>query len=183
MTAFRQYYRGLFENDEYVVVSNFFNLISIFDDTFYSRNDYDLLNPGQRNYLIQKLTAQKHSQISGKQIQHNDLGHQLRFLPSSQLGTNSLDRLKESYSQVAMFITTPGQHFLFLVEKLSIEQNQDYLTEIRRLIRHQPVNLPQLKDVSVSESYYPTLQKIYTDLNNYQNEMISQFHKHKKPLS
>ena len=64
-----------------------------------------------------------------------------------------------------------------------IEQNQDYLTEIRRLIRHQPVNLPQLKDVSVSESYYPTLQKIYTDLNNYQNEMISQFHKHKKPLS
>lgn len=175
-------YFEYFKKDPYVRVSKLYNLITIFDASFYSRNDYEILSPPQRKYIIEKLLKTNHQQKSGKVLQHNISKRFLKFTDNVGLGISPLDALERVYNQEDIFIVTPGTYFLFLLQKYHQYQAQEIIDEIIELIQKQPVNLQQLFDLSKYAQYKEIFAQNLPKFNTIQSQVIDQELKHKKPL-
>lgn len=167
-------YRFLNE-DRNIFVSNYFKFISIYDDQIYSRNDWDVLSPGQRKYIIKKLEGHNHTQKTGKSLINNKTSEILRFTTSPSLGVNPLNEFLRNYNENDIFFTTPLVHGIFLLWKSAEEPENAkfYQKELEELVQKLPINLEQLKDFVLNTNYEKIFKNLYNDLTKKQKDGIT----------
>ena len=63
---FVEHYQDLLSKDKNLYFVPEFSVVTVYDDNYYLRNDYDMLSQGQRNYLINFFKKSGLRQKSGK---------------------------------------------------------------------------------------------------------------------
>lgn len=176
-------YQRIFTKDPYTRVSPLFNIITVFDDVYYSGNDYEILGPPQRNHVIKKLEAHDHKQITGKTLKGLLTNRIVRFAQVASQGVSPLHEFEKHYNTEDVFVTTPGTYFLFLMSKLFADQGSEELNqEIEDLITTHPVNLDQLYFFSEKDEFHLLLQGKLSHLKRLQKEAVEGPLKGKKAL-
>ena len=156
-------------------------LITIYDDNFFVRNDYDVLSIGQRNYLIEYFSKLGLQQTSGKTLQNNDITLHLPK-PNSNLAVSSYE---------SKFLNADGNNYFCVTPTMFAEAifywtiDADY-TEVRkrlrRLIKKCPYNIEWLRDISYHSEIESITQQTYQELLEYQQFIVKQRYKSKKAL-
>jgi len=157
--------------DKFLFYNKNLLLITIYDDWFYSRNDYDHLCPNQRNYLDRFLSDQGFQRKSGQRYEKDRLS--VGIIKSLSLGVSPLDETKRSLEKFDYLAVSPMGYYLYV---LDINADQSIL---KQLAQKCPINLLQAKDLSNHESFYEELLRIHPILAKIQNE-TKEVHKFKR---
>ncbi len=156
-------------------------LITVYDDNFYVRNDYDILSVGQRTYLINYFKKLGFDQVSGKTLQKGEVTIHLPK-PNSNLAVSSFDPSFLCSDNKNYYCITPTMFAECLFYK---ELEQDYMTHLktlRRLIKKCPYNIEWLRDISYNSTIENITKSTYLDLCEYQKFIVKKRYKNKKAL-
>ncbi len=157
--------------DKFIYTSPEARLITLYDDFFYSRNDYDHLCPGQRDYIRKKFLGNDFKQVSGSVFRFED--QEIAVLKSPGLGISPLSNLLMTLEKYDYVVATPLSCFLYFISQDSSDE------EILRLLKKCPVNLDQAFDFTYQEDYRPRLLKSIASYKSFQAEHEAS-HKFKK---
>ena len=158
------------------------NLVSVYDDNYFSRNDYDMLAPGQRKYVVNFLKERQHWQKSGKVLVHEKLEQRVVFNNSPSMGVNPVNELMRIYNEDDIFVVTPLTYSIFLFEKKVEVDVAGLLQRLKELIEVCPFNLLQMKDLTVREPYAELTAFCASELKSFQAEIIETRFKRKRSL-
>lgn len=175
-------YYEIFKKDKNVFVSKIYNLISVFDSVFYSRNDYEVLSPNQRNYIVKKLLENGHKQLSGSKLQNLETKVFLNFPPTLSLGVSPIRGLQYTYNENQILILTPGGLFLYLLSEMNVGNKPRFIDEMKELVSKQPINLKQIEDFTVNEPFENQFLSIKKEITEIQKNAIETSLKHRKSL-
>ena len=156
-------------------------LITIYDDNFFVRNDYDVLSVGQRNYLINYFVKLGFKQQSGKVLSDGKINIHLPA-PNSNLAVSSFSEALLNNDLTQYYCVTPT---LFAETLFHQTLQKDYLTvlkTLRKLVKKCPYNIEWLRDVSYRSPIEEITVKRYSDLTAYQKFIIDKRYKSKKAL-
>lgn len=159
------------DKDKFLFYDEKIPLITIYDDWFYSRNDYDHLCPNQRNYLDRFLQDQGFQRKSGQCYEKDQLS--IGIIKSQSLGVSPLEEIKRSLQKYDYLVVSPMGYYLYV---LNSNSDQSVLKELAQKC---PINLLQAKDLSNHENFYEELLSIHPILAKIQNE-TKEVHKFKR---
>lgn len=155
-------------------------LVTIYDDNWFVRNDYDVLSIGQRNYLIQFFTKQGFKQISGRCLSDGNI--KLHFpKPSRNLAQSEFDEKYLIDNGSDFYLLTPTQ-FAEVIFFRAITNNESSLSAIYQLIDKCPFNIEWLRDISYRSPIETITLSSYNTLMTYQKSVIAEKFKYKKAL-
>ncbi|TKB45712.1 hypothetical protein [Thalassotalea mangrovi] len=156
-------------------------LITIYDDNFFVRNDYDILSMGQRQYLINFFKAQGFSQKSGKLLTREQL--QLHFpKPSHILAQSAFNEDYLSADPHHFYFVTPTTFAETLFQQGLRGINANFIEDIKSLIETCPFNLELVRDINITNQLGPFINQYYRQLERYQKQVIERDFKRKKAL-
>lgn len=156
-------------------------LITIYDDNFFVRNDYDVLSIGQRTYLIQYFQKLGFKQTSGKVLSNGKVNILLPA-PNSNLAVSSFSDALLSNDTSQYYCVTPT---LFAETLFHQTLSKDYMTVVkllRKLIKKCPYNIEWLRDVSYRSDIEQITRNTFDDLTTYQKFIVAKRFKSKKAL-
>tara|TARA_Y100000385_G_C12769579_1_gene498691 strand:- start:71 stop:583 length:513 start_codon:yes stop_codon:yes gene_type:complete len=157
--------------DKFIYTSSKFRLITIFDEFYQKRNDFDHLTPEQRRYLTTKFLASGIKQDSGSVFSFE--GKSIKLLKSVGIRVNPLKSLIPALEKNNYLVVTPLTCFLYY---LSLKASED---DIFGLLKKCPVNLKQAIDFALKEDYGPYLKENMAHYKDLQAEYEIN-HKYKK---
>ncbi|WP_394176461.1 hypothetical protein [Thalassotalea litorea] len=156
-------------------------LLTIYDDNFFVRNDYDILSQGQRQTLIEFFQAQGFKQTSGKLLCKNNI--RLHFpKPKHILAQSGFEELYVSPPLDDYYFVTPTTFAETLFQQGLRGINPNFLDDIRLLIQTCPFNIELLRDINISNELGPFINQYYVMLETYQKQIIEERFKKKKAL-
>ena len=156
-------------------------LITVYDDNFFVRNDYDVLSIGQRKYVISFFESLGFTQKTGKTLVKGSVTIHIPK-PNSNLAVSSFDtKFLESDSN-NYYCVTPTMFAEALFYKLKDTNYIDIRKVIRRLIKKCPYNIEWLRDVSYHSPIEGITKSSYQDLMDYQSFIVKKRYKKKKAL-
>ncbi|GAA0296248.1 hypothetical protein GCM10009128_13630 [Psychrosphaera haliotis] len=156
-------------------------LITVYDDNFFVRNDYDVLSIGQRKYVISFFESLGFTQKTGKTLVKGSVTIHIPK-PNSNLAVSSFDtKFLESDSK-NYYCVTPTMFAEALFYKLKDTNYIDTRKVIRRLIKKCPYNIEWLRDISYHTEIESITKKTYEDLTTYQQFIVKKRYKDKKAL-
>lgn len=156
-------------------------LVTIYDDNFFVRNDYDVLSIGQRNYLINYFNKLGYTQTSGKVLVNGTTKIHLPA-PNSNLAVSSFTEALLNNDSTQYYCVTPT---LFAETLFHQTLSKDYLTvlkTLRKLIKKCPYNIEWLRDVSYRSEIEEITGQSYADLMAFQKFIVQKRFKSKKAL-
>lgn len=146
------------------------SVLSVYDDNFYDRSDFDAINSAQKKYLKSALEEFKYTWKSGRVLETSL--HSLKFLcPKPRtLMSSPYDILDfETLQKNSIFILTPTQMLGHLLKQKLTQ------TELKKkamtLISKTPVNLLKLKDGLRGEPL-TLFNSLLADLTKHQKSVI-----------
>lgn len=146
-------------------------LISVYDDFFYSRNDYDHLSPKQRNLIQYFMVSNDFKRkLRGKYTHKN---FEVAVLKPTSLGASPLREINIAVQNSDLVFVSPLGFLLWSIE------NNVSLDILEQLVTKTPVNLPQAKDFAYHENFYENLCKIYPKFKKLQDDNVEK-HKFKR---
>jgi len=158
-------------------------LITVYDDNWFLRNDYDVLSPGQRNYLISFFQKHGFSLATGKTLVKQEVTIHLPR-PQANLAISAFDEAFIEPSNTHFHCVTPTQFAEALFYRCANKSGalDTLVEELRTLIETCPYNIEWLRDIS----YHSPIEQItidtYSTLMSFQKEVIESKFKKKKSL-
>ncbi len=156
-------------------------LITIYDDNFFVRNDYDVLSIGQRQYLIRFL---KNMALNKKVVKPITNGQQTIVItkPNSNLAVSSFEDEFLQLTEDKLFCVTPTMFAEALFYWTLDSEYIEVIKVLRRLIKKCPYNIEWLRDINYRSPIEQISKDSYLDLSNYQKFIVEQRFKSKKAL-
>lgn len=155
-------------------------LVTVYDDNWFVRNDYDLLSFGQRKYLIDYFVKQGFTLQSGQLLMKNDESIYLlkpnRLLAMSNFQQNFLINDKKQY-----YCVTPTT-FAETLFKLFQGDSHAQITAVKGLINKCPYNIEWLRDISIHSDIEQVTSSSFDELMDYQKTVVADKFKRKKSL-
>lgn len=155
-------------------------LITIYDDNWFVRNDYDVLSIGQRNYLIQFFNKQGFKQKTGTILQSVDKQVVLSK-PNNNLAVSNFSAAFIEANDSTWFAVTPTM-FAEALFYYAVKNGLDAEPLVEQLIDVCPYNIEWLRDVSYRTEIEPFTQASFSRLTAYQKAVVDEKFKMKKAL-
>ena len=156
-------------------------LITVYDDNFFVRNDYDVLSFGQRQYVVNYFKGLGFEQKTGKTLVKGGVTIHLPS-PNSNLALSSFNTAFITQDLTNYYCVTPTGFaetlFYFLKDKPSFE----VVKELRKLIKKCPYNIEWLRDVSYRSAIEQVTIETFQDLMAFQDFIVKKRFKNKKAL-
>lgn len=166
--------------DKHIYAINELPLITIYDDNFFVRNDYDVLSSGQRQHLIEFFVGHGFKQTSGREMILSDtkviFPKPSRMLAQPQFDENWLSPVQD---QIIPVTPTAFAEALFY---MIVRRNIDSLDLIKSLIDKCPYNIELLRDISYRTEIESITKSSFKELTDYQALVIEEKFKRKKAL-
>lgn len=166
--------------DKYLYAVEDLPLITIYDDNWFVRNDYDVLSLGQRNYLIDFFGKHGVKQKSGRLLQGQGVNVHLPR-PNNNLAVSAFQPEFLQRGLGHIYCVTPTQFAEALFYRAQ-QMNANPLADIKALIEHCPYNIEWLRDVSYRSPIEAATAETFEELNALQTELIHTKFKMKKAL-
>ncbi len=155
-------------------------LVTIYDDNWFLRNDYDLLSVGQRKYLINYFTQQGFALQTGQLLSKDQVNIHLpkpnRLLAVSNFHQDFLVNGTGHY-----YCVTPTT-FAETLFRLYLGDNARQIDAVKALINHCPYNIEWLRDISIYSDIEQVTVNSFSELMEYQKNIIEEKFKRKKAL-
>lgn len=156
-------------------------LITVYDDNFFLRNDYDLLSIGQRRYLISYFESIGFRQKTGKTLTNGEVTVHI-VKPNSNLAVSSYESWFLECDGLNYYCVTPTMLAEALFYKTLPLSYADVRKSVRKLIKKCPYNIEWLRDISYHSPLEDITKNSYQDLTTYQHFIIQKRYKKKKAL-
>lgn len=170
---------ALIECDPHLYASENYPLLTIYDDNFYNRNDYDALTPAQRKYIIAFAEKQGLKQTRGTEMT-GPSGKLMLPRPASSLACSVF---KEAYlkpnNKVWHAITPTGYAETIFYDMPNIGSDEG-IFRIKALIYTCPFNIEWLRDISYGSPIAKSTAYFYKELTGYQKDVIAEKFKNKR---
>lgn len=158
-------------------------LVTVYDDNLFIRNDYDVLSPGQRNYLITFFTKHGFKQKSGTLLANGAMN--IHFpKPQSNLAVSAFEARFIDVPKTDFYCVTPTQFaeslFYFFVDKEG--SGEELVDELKCLINKCPFNIEWLRDISYHSPIESLTLRAFNELSDYQSAIIEEKFKKKRAL-
>ncbi|WP_428527969.1 hypothetical protein [Roseibium sp.] len=140
-----------------MLVDDWLNIFSVFDDLRYDRSDADIMSPGMRTHAVQQLKPFGFKQTSGS-VLHNKADDVFCYIPKPQvLGASPFDVLRYTPKRERdYYILTPTQTACQIIDTYSFD---DALEKVSALIQKQPINLYRLMDYLERKPVHETIRE------------------------
>ncbi|WP_163930024.1 hypothetical protein [Paraferrimonas sp. SM1919] len=166
--------KNLFSMPEY-------SLITVYDDNFFVRNDYDILSQGQRQYLIHFFTKHGFTQKTGKTLANQ--AYTVHFpTPSANLAVSAFDNKYLHYDSHHQYCITPTQFAEVLFYDHKKVGYYPTIARIKALIETCPFNIEWLRDISYHSEIEQITKNTFPELMDYQKQVIAAKFKRKRAL-
>lgn len=156
-------------------------IITVYDDNFFVRNDYDILSHGQRNYLIQFFKRFNYKQKSGKLMTDGSLN--IHFpKPKHTLALSAYQPIFHDRATQDVYAVTPST-FAEVIFYESIEKGEDWgLEQIKKLIDTCPYNIELTRDINYRTPIEQITKANFDFLVAHQEQVIKEKFRYKKAL-
>lgn len=155
-------------------------LVTVYDDNWFVRNDYDVLSSGQREYLITFFSEYGFKQVSGREMVHENT--KVIFpKPNRMLAQPQLDEAWLNPHEDTIVPVTPtafAEALFYMIMRGDIES----LDLIKSLIDKCPYNIELLRDISYRTEIETITNSSFDELMQYQNLVVEEKFKRKKAL-
>lgn len=158
-----------------------FSIVTVYDDNFFVRNDYDILSHGQRNYLINFFKPFGLRQRSGKLM--TDGTFNIHFpKPNHALALSAYQPHFNDQATNDVHAVTPST-FAEVIFYESLTKGIEWgLAELKLLIETCPFNIELTRDINYRSPIEELTKTHYQSLLDYQDKIIKQKFRHKKAL-
>ena len=156
-------------------------LITIYDDNWFVRNDYDILSLGQRQYLVKYFTKIGFKQVTGRNLKRDNLT--LHFpRPQSNLAiSNHLEKFHYCDNK-NFYMVTPTEFAEVVFYDLPKLGEERTIAKIKTLINKCPYNIEWLRDISYASPIEKITKKTFNGLMEYQRDVVEKQFKYKRAL-
>lgn len=167
--------------DPHLFASQHYSLITVYDDNLFIRNDYDMLTPSQRNYIVKFALQAQFKQVKGTLLQRGDEKlHMPR--PASSLACSTFQSKYLARDPKQWYAITPtgyAECVFYDMENIGVDEG---VARLINLIQKCPFNIEWLRDISYGSPIEEVTRYCYTALTGYQKDIIASRFKHKKYL-
>lgn len=168
------------DNDKNLYALDQLPLITIYDDNWFVRNDYDVLSVGQRQYLVNFFKANDFVQTSGREMKQNKT--KVVFpKPNHILAQPQFDELWLTPVHDIIIPVTPTAYAEALFY-LTVRNDITTLDLLKSLIDKCPFNIELLRDISYRTEIEAITANSFKELTDYQSLVIEEKFKRKKAL-
>lgn len=158
-----------------------FSVITVYDDNFFVRNDYDVLSVGQRNYLINFLKPFGFKQKSGKLL--SDGTNHIHFpKPKHTLALSAYQDKFNLPAEKEIYAVTPSTFAEVLFYEATTRGMEWGLEQLRQLIETCPYNIELTRDINYRSPIEQLTKTHYDGLVAFQEEVIKEKFRYKKAL-
>lgn len=166
--------------DKNLYAVDYLPLITVYDDNWFVRNDYDVLSLGQRQYLIAFFNRQGFKQKTGKSLIRDNLCIHL-VTPNSNLAVSNFNSKFVQHNEDEYFAVTPTM-FAEALFYYHLQQGLEPRPAIEALINKCPYNIEWLRDVSYRSPIEQLTALSYKHLVEFQKDTVERKFKMKKAL-
>ncbi|REL25486.1 hypothetical protein DXX93_02260 [Thalassotalea euphylliae] len=166
--------------DKHLYAQSGLSLVTIYDDNWFVRNDYDILSRGQRDYLQTFFHQQGFQQKTGKVMVCDEV--ELHFPdPKRVLALSSYFPEMLIPNKKELIAVTPTTFAEALFHQI-VASGTDSLDSIKSLIDKCPYNIELLRDISYRTAIEAITKASFDELMRYQQQVIIKKFKRKKAL-
>ena len=158
-----------------------YSVITVYDDNFFVRNDYDILSLGQRNYLMRFFSQFNFKQKSGKLLS-NDATNIHFPKPKHTLALSGYQASYNEPPNCDYYAVTPSTFAEVLFYDAAIHGEQWLIEQLHLLIETCPFNIELTRDINYRSPIEQLTKQHYQALTLYQKQIIESKFKHKKAL-
>lgn len=168
------------QHDKHMYGNDTLPLMTIYDDNWFVRNDYDILSMGQRQYVQNVLVKNGFKLRSGKEMYKGDISVHFpkpkRILALSSFEEHYLENVTN-----ATYVVTPTT-FAECLFYQTVRRKENSLEAIKTLINKCPYNIELLRDISIYTEIEQITIDSYHELMRYQKAVVEKKFKRKKAL-
>ncbi|SES63147.1 hypothetical protein [Thalassotalea agarivorans] len=172
---------GEINKDKHLYAVKDLPIITIYDDNWFVRNDYDVLTHGQRKYLIHFFERWGFSLASGSKMVRDEY-EVILPKPSRLLAHSSFIDAYIAPNQHRIYCVTPTMFAESLFRHYLHEDFDNALVHIKLLIDKCPYNIEWLRDISVYSPIEEITIRSFFPLMAYQKQVVEAKFKRKKAL-
>ncbi|MFD2165141.1 hypothetical protein ACFSJY_02600 [Thalassotalea euphylliae] len=155
-------------------------LITIYDDNWFVRNDYDVLSPGQRKYMVDFFVKKGFKQKSGRLLNKGDINIHLPK-PQRLLAMSGFEDGYLNSSGHELYCVTPTT-FAEALFRLYQGDFQSQIDAVKLLIDKCPYNIEWLRDISAYSPIEQSTIESFNVLMAYQKAVVAEKFKNKRAL-
>lgn len=155
-------------------------LLTVYDDNWFVRNDYDVLSSGQRQHIQHVLAQQGFSQKTGKTMQCKNIVVEFPT-PRHILALSSFQPHFLMPAPTIITAITPTTFAETLFYQM-LEEDTRNLNNLKQLIDKCPYNIELLRDISINSPIESLTAQSYHTLVAYQADIVERKFKRKKAL-
>lgn len=158
-----------------------FCIVTVYDDNFFVRNDYDILSQGQRNYLVKFFQEFGFKQKSGKLM--TDGTANIHFpKPKHTLALSAYQPMFNAKTSKDLYAVTPST-FAEVIFYEALEKGIEWgLTQLKLLIETCPYNIELTRDINYRTPIEALTKQNFNKLVEYQDKIVRDKFRHKKAL-
>jgi hypothetical protein len=168
-------------NDKNLYYLPEFSVVTVYDDNFFVRNDYDILSHGQRNYLINFFREFSFKQKSGKLMTNGVIN--IHFpKPKHTLALSAYKPIFNDNATNDIYAVTPST-FAEVIFHQSLEKGIDWgIEQLKQLIETCPYNIELVRDINYRSPIEQITKAHYQELVTHQEKIVHEKFRHKKTL-
>lgn len=158
-----------------------FCIVTVYDDNFFVRNDYDILSQGQRNYLVKFFQSFGFKQKSGKLMTNGTAD--IHFpKPKHTLALSAYQPIFNAQATKALYAVTPST-FAEVIFYETLEKGVEWgLTQLKLLIETCPYNIELIRDINYRSPIETLTKQHFNNLVDYQDKIVRDKFRYKKAL-
>lgn len=168
-------------NDKNIYYLPEFSVVTVYDDNFFVRNDYDILSHGQRQYLVKFFQQFDFKQKSGKLMTNGDIN--IHFpKPKHTLALSAYQPIFNHNAGKDIYAITPST-FAEVIFYQSLERGVEWgIEQLKQLIDTCPYNVELIRDINYRSPIEQLTKEHYKALVDYQEIVVHEKFRHKKAL-
>lgn len=168
-------------SDKHLYMLPDYPVITIYDDNFFVRNDYDVLSLGQRNYLVAFFNQFGFTQTSGKQVTDGNIT--LHFpKPKHTLALSSFEPKFAGKASADYYAITPSTFAEVLFYQANDKGEEWAIEQVKHLIQTCPYNIELVRDTNYRTPIEAITKRSFGLLTKFQQQVVEEKFKFKKAL-
>ncbi len=172
---------ALIDQDPHLYASEHYSLLTIYDDNLFVRNDYDVLTPGQRRYIIKFAEQNGFKQTRGTEL-NSHKGKLLLPRPASSLACSVFNDVYLNPASDIWYCITPTGFAETIFHDMYTIGSDEGLTRLKALINKCPFNIEWLRDISYGSKIEEPTKYFYQELTDYQKAVIAAKFRNKRTI-
>ena len=168
-------------SDKHLFTLPDYPVITIYDDNFFVRNDYDVLSLGQRNYLVRFFNQFDFKQTSGKLVTNGQI--KLHFpKPKHTLALSAFEAKYLDEVSTDFYAITPSTFAEVLFYQGNDKGEEWAIEQVKRLIETCPYNIELVRDTNYRTPIESITKRSFQLLTEFQQQVVEEKFKFKKAL-